>query len=63
MHWLCEEVMKSKKISNPDGSTKKIVVQHDSGSYSAYTPKQAAQMINTLKKELWRGIPIERDFA
>ena len=50
--------MKSKKILNPDGSTKRIVVQHDTGSYSSYTPKQAAEMINTLRSQLWSGLPL-----
>jgi len=38
--------MKSKKRVNTDGSTRLIIVKHDSGSYSSYTPSQAAQMIS-----------------
>lgn len=52
--------MNSVKRLNPDGSTRCIVVSHDSGSYSAYTPKQAAQMINELKRQLWNGVPITK---
>jgi len=55
--------MKSKKLINPDGTTNKIIVLNDSGSYSAYTPRQAAQMINELSKQLWSGLPMNRKFT
>lgn len=54
--------MKSKKVLNPDGSTKRIIIQNDSGSYCSYSPKQAAQLINVLKKQLWGGIPLTDGF-
>lgn len=51
--------MDAKKLLNPDGTTRKIMVRHDSGSYSGYTPKQAALMINLLKEQLWYGESIK----
>ena len=50
--------MISRKLLNPDLSTRKIVIRHDSGMYSSYTPSQAAQMINELKRQLWSGLPL-----
>lgn len=47
--------MDAKKKYNPNGSTRLIIVHHDNKSYSAYTPKQAVQMINLLKSKLWQG--------
>jgi hypothetical protein len=49
-------MMKSRKVNG------KIIVQHDSGSFSSYTPRQAAKMILILKRELWRGIPLTKEF-
>lgn len=54
--------MKSRKLMNPDGTTNKIVVQHDNGAFSSYTTKQAAEMINELSSQLWVGIPTSREF-
>ena len=47
--------MHAKKKCNPNGTTRLIIVCHDNKSYSAYTLKQAAEMINLLKAQLWRG--------
>ena len=54
--------MESRKLMNSDGTTNKIVVKHDSGMFSSYTPKQAAQMICELRAQLWTGIPFSREF-
>ena len=54
--------MKSRKTLNTDGSTNKIIIQNDSGSYSAYTPIQAARMILELTAQLKSGIPIVNNF-
>ncbi len=54
--------MKSKKRFNDDGSTRLIIIKNDSGSYSAYTPIQAARMITELTAQLWAGIPMNNEF-
>ena len=53
-------IVLAKKIYNIDGTTKKIVVKHDTGAYSSYTPKQAAQMILLLQQSLWNGVPLRK---
>lgn len=50
--------MKARKLLNPDGTTKKIMVAKDNGSYTGFTPKEAAEMINLLKSQLWSGLPL-----
>lgn len=50
----------SRKLINSDGTTRKIIIRNESGSYSAYTPRQAAATINELKKQLWSGLPLSR---
>lgn len=52
--------MQAKKLVNPDGSTRKIIVAHTSGSFSSYIPKEAAEMISLLREQLWRGIPMNK---
>ena len=53
--------MKSKKMLNEDGATKRIVLEKD-GAYMAFTPKQAAMAINELRAQLWRGNPLMEGF-
>jgi hypothetical protein len=49
--------MKSKKLLNPDGTTKRIVLESN-GVYKSFTPKEAAMAINELKSQLWSGLPL-----
>lgn len=49
--------MRSRKILNSDGTTKRIILESN-GVYKAFTPKEAALAINELKRQLWLGVPI-----
>ena len=55
--------MKSKKILNDNGTTKQIILARESGSFNAFTPREAAQAINELKSQLWSGMPLDRQFS
>jgi len=54
--------MKSRKLLNPDGTTRSIVVEKDSGAFNAFTPREAAEIINELKAQLWNGMPLDNQF-
>lgn len=45
-------MMKSRKFKNTDGTTRRIVVEHDSGAYSSYTLEEADEMIGVLGSQL-----------
>lgn len=53
--------MKSKKVLNPDGTTKYIILESN-GVYKTFTAKEAALAINELKAQLWSGVPLGSGF-
>ena len=54
--------MKSRKIINADGTTKRIILESN-GVYKSFTPKEAALAVNELIAQLWSGIPLDRQFT
>lgn len=55
--------MQSKKQIDSTGKTTHIILKKDSGAYNVFTPREAAQAINELKRQLWSGIPQTREFT
>ena len=55
--------MESRKRLNDDGTTKCIILYKESGSYSAFSPREAAEAINELKAQLWSGLPLDNQFT
>jgi len=54
--------MKSRKRLNSDGTTRCIILEKESGSFNAFTPREAAEAINELKAQLWSGVPFDNQF-
>lgn len=50
-------MIQARKKLDSNGNTQKIIIKKD-GAYMGFTPRQAAEVINVLKSELWNGLPL-----